>query len=329
MTEIVREKPVKFSLPRRIKRLEEVAFNLWWVWHPEAQRLFKDIDDLLWEQSYHNPVVFLRDVDRARLNAKTNDRYFLDKYDRVLREFDRYMNENDTWFSETYPALHEELMAYFSFEFGLHESLMVYAGGLGILSGDHLKQASDLGIPLVAVGFVYTYGYFSQRISEDGWQEANNVPIDFDALPLIRLLDENGEPIKISIDLPGRKVFARIYELDIGRVKLYLLHTNIPDNSPNDRQLTDMLYISDLELRISQEILLGMGGVRALRALGYSPTAWHMNEGHSAFLTLERALEYIQKGMSFDEAAELIKKDQHLHHAIPRSQPVTMNSLCG
>jgi starch phosphorylase len=308
MTEIVRERPVKFKLPRRIKRLEDVAYNLWWVWHPEAQRLFKEIDALLWEESYHNPVVFLRDVDRKRLNAMTNDRYFLDKYDRVMREFDRYMKENDTWFSITYPALHDELIGYFSFEFGLHESLMVYAGGLGVLSGDHLKEASDLGLPLVAVGFLYTYGYFSQRISEDGWQEAVNVPIDFDSLPLIHLLDENGEPIKISIDLPGRKVFARIYELDVGRVKLYLLHTNLEDNSPNDRQLTDRLYISDLELRISQEILLGMGGVRALRALDYTPTAWHMNEGHSAFLTLERALEYIRKGMTFTEASGIINK---------------------
>jgi len=308
MTEIIREKPVKFSLPRRINRLEELAFNLWWVWHPEAQRLFKDIDELLWEESYHNPVVFLRDVDRTRLNAMINDRYFLDKYDRVMREFDRYMNEKDTWFSATYKDLQDELVAYFSFEFGLHESLMVYAGGLGVLSGDHLKQASDLGIPLVAIGFVYTYGYFSQRITEDGWQEAENVPVDFNALPLIRLLDEDGEPIKISIDLPGRKVFARIFELNVGRVKLFLLHTNLPDNSPNDRQLTDMLYISDLELRISQEILLGMGGVRALRTLGYTPTAWHMNEGHSAFLTLERALEYIKTGMTFNEASEMVKK---------------------
>jgi starch phosphorylase len=308
MTEIVHEKPVKFSLPRRIKRLGDLAFNLWWVWNPEAQRLFKEIDRLLWEDTYHNPVAFLRDVERSRLNAVTNDRYFLDMYDRVLREFDRYMNEKDTWFSQTYPELTDELLAYFSFEFGLHESLMVYAGGLGILSGDHLKESSDLGIPLVGVGFVYTYGYFSQRISEDGWQQANNVPIDFDSLPLIRLNDENGDPVKISIDLPGRKVYARIYELNVGRVKLYLLHTNIPENDPNDRQLTDRLYISDLELRISQEILLGMGGVRALRALGYEPTAWHMNEGHSAFLTLERALEYVDKGMTFDDATALVKK---------------------
>ena len=308
MAKIKIEKPVKFSLPRRIKRLEDLAYNLWWVWHPDAQRLFKEIDPLVWEESYHNPVVFLRDVDRTRLNAVTNDRYFLDKYERVLREFDRYMNEKDTWFSQAYPNLTKELMAYFSFEFGLHESLMVYAGGLGILSGDHLKEASDLGIPLVGVGFVYTYGYFSQRISEDGWQEADNVPIDFDYLPLLRLLDEDGQPVKVSIDLPGRKVCARIYQLNVGRVKLYLLHTNIPDNDPNDRHLTDRLYISDLELRISQEILLGMGGVKALRTLGHEPTAWHMNEGHSAFLTLERALEYVTQGKSFDQAVEIIKK---------------------
>lgn len=308
MTEIVREKPAKFSLPRRIKRLGELAFNLWWVWNPEAQRLFKEIDELLWEATYHNPVSFLRDADRSRLNAMTNDRYFLDRYDRVLREFDRYMNEKDTWFSRTHPDLRDELLAYFSFEFGLHESLMVYAGGLGILAGDHLKESSDLGIPLVGVGFVYTYGYFSQRISEDGWQQAENVPVDFDSLPLIRLMDKNGKPVKISIDLPERKVCARIYELNIGRVKLYLLHTNILENDPKDRQLTDRLYISDLELRISQEILLGMGGVRALRAVGYEPTAWHMNEGHSAFLTLERALEYINKGMTFDQAKDVIAK---------------------
>jgi starch phosphorylase len=308
MTDIVRERPVKLSLPRRLKRLEELAYNLWWVWHPEAQRLFREIDSLLWESTYHNPIMFLQKVDRSRLNAATDDRYFLDKFDRVMREFDRYMIDKETWFSKTNPELKDELMAYFSFEFGLHESLMVYAGGLGILSGDHLKEASDLGIPLVGVGFVYTYGYFSQRISEDGWQQAENVPIDFDCLPLIRLMDKDGEPVKISIALPGREVSARIYELNVGRVKLYLLHTNIPENDPKDRQLTDRLYISDLELRISQEILLGMGGVRALRRLGYQPTAWHMNEGHSAFLTLERALEYVEAGMSFSQATELIQK---------------------
>lgn len=308
MSEIIQEKPIEFNLPRRIMRLEELAYNLWWVWHPEVQQLFKEIDALLWEETYHNPVAFLRDVDQKRMEGLINDRYFLDRYDRIMREFDRYMNEVDTWYSKTYPKLSEELVAYFSFEFGLHESLMVYAGGLGILSGDHLKEASDLGIPLVGVGFVYTFGYFSQHITEDGWQEAENVPIDFDSLPLLRLLDDKGEPVKITIDLPGRQVFARIYQLNVGRVRLYLLHTNIPENMDEDRHLTDMLYISDLELRISQEILLGMGGVRALRTLGYSPTVWHMNEGHSAFLALERALEYIREGMSFEEASKQIRK---------------------
>lgn len=308
MTEIIREEPVKFSLPRRIKRLGELAYNLWWVWNPEAQRLFRQIDDLLWERTVHNPVAFLREVERSRLNAVTNDRYYLDKYDRVMRAFDRYMNEKDTWFSQNYADLSEEQIAYFSFEFGLHESLMVYAGGLGILAGDHLKEASDLGIPLVGVGFVYTYGYFSQRINEDGWQQAENVPIDFDALPLIRLLGEDGQPLLIAIDLPGRQVFARIFELNVGRVKLYLLHTRIPENNTVDQQLTDRLYISDLELRISQEILLGMGGVKALHLLGYQPTAWHMNEGHSAFLTLERALTYVRQGMPFEKAVTLISE---------------------
>ncbi len=308
MKDIIREKPIKFTLPRRIMRLEELSYNLWWVWHPEAQRLFRAIDNQLWEDSYHNPIMFLRDVDQKRMNDMINDRYFLDRYDRVMRDFDEYMKGNETWFSETHSDLQNELIAYFSFEFGLHESLMVYAGGLGILAGDHIKQASDLGIPLVGVGFVYTYGYFSQRISEDGWQEAENVPLDFDTMPLLRLLDKNGDPIKVKIFVSGREVYACIYELDVGRVKLYLLHTNLEDNQPHDRHLTDLLYTSDLDLRISQEILLGMGGVRALRALGYKPTAWHMNEGHSAFLALERTLEYIQKGKPFSEALELVKR---------------------
>jgi len=175
---------------------------------------------------------------------------------------------------------------------------MVYAGGLGVLSGDHLKESSDLGIPLVGVGFLYTYGYFSQKITEDGWQEARNVQIVYDDLPLVALYDEKHEPIKISINLPGRRVFARLYELNVGRVTLVLMQTNIPENNPNDRQLTDRLYISDPELRISQEMLLGIGGLRALQALGHNPTVYHMNEGHSAFLTLERIRQLMQKGLN-------------------------------
>ena len=299
---IKRVVPDSFDLPRRIKRLAELAHNLWWVWNPEVVRMFKEMEPILWENCFHNPVVFLRKINRAALNRFTADRYFLDKYDRIMREFDRYMASKDTWFETTYPDLTDEQIAYFSFEFGLHESLMVYAGGLGILSGDHLKEASDLGLPLTAVGFLYMYGYFSQHITEDGWQQAENIPIIFDDLPLISLVDENDQPIKISIDLPGRKVYARVYELQVGRVKLFLMNTNITENDAKDRQLTDRLYISDLELRISQEILLGIGGVKVLRELGYNPSIFHMNEGHSAFLALERVREFVVSGVSLEEA---------------------------
>jgi starch phosphorylase len=333
MEKIIREIPNSFNLPYRIKKLSDLAHNLWWAWNPEAARMLKEIDPLLWERSNHNPVVFLRSVDPKIYDALIKDRYFLARYDRILREFNAYMKSKDTWFSRTYPNLLEEEIAYFSFEYGLHESLMVYAGGLGVLSGDHLKESSNLGIPLVGVGFLYTYGYFSQKITEDGWQEARNVHIVYDDLPLIALYDENHEPIKISVELPGRTVFARLYELNVGRVKLVLLQTNIPENNPNDRQLTDRLYISDPELRISQEILLGIGGFRALKALGHNPSIYHMNEGHSAFLTLERARELVQQGKSFDEAMDIVKHSSVFttHTPVPAGNdefPIWMVEKC-
>lgn len=306
MENIIREIPNHFSLPRRINRLSELTYNLWWIWNPEAQRLFSQIDKALWERTYHNPVAFLRQVERARLNAATYDRYFLDFYDRVMRNFDAYKNPQSTWFQSTYPNLTDKTIAYFSFEFGLHESLPVYAGGLGVLSGDHLKEASDLGMPMVAVGFLYTQGYFSQHITEDGWQEARNRGLNFDELAVIPLMDANSKPVTISVELTGRSVYARLWQLQVGRVPLYLLDTNVEQNTPVDRQLTARLYTSDPELRISQEILLGIGGVRTLNLLGYKPTIWHMNEGHSAFLGLERARELIQQGLTYEEAVAKI-----------------------
>ena len=308
MNKIIREAPNSFDLPYRIKRLADLAHNLWWVGNPEAARMFKEIDQLTWEQCTHNPIVFLRKVDRQIFDDLIKDRYFLERYDRIMREFDAYMHKDDTWFNETYPTLKNEQIAYFSFEYGLHESLMVYAGGLGVLSGDHLKEASDLGLPLVAVGFLYTFGYFSQKISEDGWQEARNIELNFDDLPLIALYDEQRKPITISIELPGRSLFARLYELNIGRNKLILMHTNIPENNHQDRQLTDRLYISDPELRISQEMLLGIGGLRALQRLGYKPSIFHMNEGHSAFLTLERVRQLVAEGKTIEEAKQAVRK---------------------
>ena len=301
------EVPNHFSLPRRLKRLGELAYNLWWVWNPEAQRLFSRLDPELWEGVYHNPVMFLRQIDRARLNAATNNRYYLDFYDRMLRAFDQYMAQENTWFAQTYPQHGQDVIAYFSMEFGLHETLPIYAGGLGVLSGDHIKEASDLGLPFVGIGFFYSEGYFTQRITEDGWQEAQYDVHPFENLPALMVTDGAGKPLTISIDLPGRQVQARVWEIRVGRAPLYLLDCSLEVNAPPDRAITARLYSSDLDLRISQEILLGIGGVRLLRALGYQPRVWHMNEGHSAFMVLERIREYLKDGCSFDEAADLVR----------------------
>ncbi len=304
---IKREIPNHFSLPRRIQRLGQLAYNLWWVWNPDGQLLYRQIDRRLWDQVDHNPVAFLRTVERSKLNAMTNDRYYLDLYDRVMQKFDQYVAGTDSWFAKTYPKLSDKEIAYFSFEFGLHESLPVYAGGLGILAGDHLKEASDLGLPLRAIGFIYNQGYFTQRVTEDGWQETHTHFLNFEQSPIIPLLDEDDKPVMISIELPGRSVFARIWEVAVGRISLYLLDTNLDVNSEADRQLTARLYSNDLDVRVSQEILLGMGGVRALRRLGINPTVFHMNEGHSAFLALERILEMAKEGKTFAEAADIVR----------------------
>jgi starch phosphorylase len=301
------EIPNHFSLPRRLSRLGELAYNLWWTWNPEAQRLFSNIDKGLWESVYHNPVIFLRQVARSRLNAAMNNRDYLESFDRIFRAFDQYMKEDETWFTKTYPELRHRLIAYFSMEFGLHETLPIYAGGLGILSGDHAKEASDLGLPFVAIGFFYTEGYFTQRITEDGWQEAQYISHPLDELPVLPVFDENDVPVTISVQIAGREVFARLWEVHVGRVPLYLLDTNIESNAPQDRALSARLYSGDPEMRVSQEILLGIGGLRALRKLGYNPSVWHMNEGHAAFLILERIYERIQTDCTFEEAADLVR----------------------
>lgn len=300
--------PNSFNLPRRLRRLADLAYNLWWTWNSDADRAYRFLDPELWEATYHNPVRLLRSIDRQRLTAATQDRYYLDFYDNVITAYDAYMaGRENTWYAQHHPDRLHQPIAYFSTEFGLHETLPIYAGGLGVLSGDYLKEASDLGMPLVAVGFLYTQGYFVQRITEDGWQEANYHNLSFSDLPVHHVFDENGEEITVSVDLPGREVSACLWRVQVGRVPLYLLDTNIESNLPSDRELSARLYTSDLELRISQEILLGLGGVRALRALGYNPTVWHMNEGHSAFSTIERARELTAGGRTFHDALEKVK----------------------
>jgi glycogen phosphorylase len=295
---------------------------LWWTWNSDAGTVFRRIDPEIWETVAHNPVIFLRKVPRSALTAATRDLSYLEHYDEVVRSFDEYLiAAKEAW----YPQHHAEKMAspigYFSTEFGLHESLPIYAGGLGILSGDHLKEASDLGLPLVAMGFLYTQGYFKQHITEDGWQESVYASLDFNDLPVHPVVDRAGEPMTVSVELPGRNVQARLWRIQVGRVPLFLLDSNVPANAPMDRDLTARLYTSDMELRLSQEVLLGLGGVRALRALGYNPAVWHMNEGHSAFLSLERLRELVAAGNTFEVAREKVRRSTVFttHTPVPAS----------
>ena len=292
----------KFTLPKRIARLGELAYNLWWTWQPEAARLFGKLDYDLWERLDHNPICFLQEATYERLEQIAKDDEYLALYDALFEKFDAYFTKQ-TWTQKSHPEFDNKPVAYFSMEFGLHETLPIYSGGLGVLAGDHLKESSDLGLPLIAVGFMYAEGYFSQRISEDGWQEAINKPLIFEHLP-VSLVTKNKKPVTIQIEFPDRNVTAQIWEVRVGRIPLYLLDSNVEGNTDFDRQLTARLYWSDLDRRVMQEVLLGIGGVRALRALGFKPAVWHMNEGHAAFLTLERARELVASGSTFAEAAK-------------------------
>jgi len=292
-----------FNLPRRLRSLADLAYNLWWTWGRDADQVFELIDRETWEVAYHNPVSFLRLVDHDHLITASHDSHYLDLYDRVIQAFDDYMTCGDnTWYARHHQEWFNQPIAYFCAEFGIHEALPIYAGGLGILSGDYLKEASDLGMPLVAVGILYKEGYFIQGISKEGGQEAHYADLSFSDLPIYPVLDDQGDKLTIDIKFPGRDVYACLWRVHVGRVPLYLLDCDVANNKQSDRDLTARLYVSDLELRISQEIILGIGGVRALYALGYKPAAWHLNEGHSAFLTLERARKLTADGSTFEEA---------------------------
>ncbi|HEX8729832.1 MAG TPA: alpha-glucan family phosphorylase [Ktedonobacterales bacterium] len=287
------------TIPQRIERLYELAYNLWWSWTPSAQALYEQVNASLWERSEHNAVATLAGADPRRLHALAENGEFLARYDGVMAEFDAYMRPASTWFSEQFPQHAEAIMAYFSAEFGLHESLPIYSGGLGILSGDHCKEASDLGLPFVGVGFLYPQGYFRQRITRDGQQEAIYEKLEFSQAPARPAKDAQGREAIISVDLPGRTVYAKVWHVQVGRIPLYLMDTDVPQNTPTDRTLSARLYGGDHEMRISQEIVLGIGGVRALRALGVDAKVWHMNEGHAAFLGLERCRELVN-GLEVD-----------------------------
>jgi starch phosphorylase len=300
--------PLEEKMPEKINRLPELAYNLWWSWNPNARALFKRLDLTLWRSTQHNPVQMLQEISPDRLQEASNDSAFCRHYNKVMMELDRELENGHLWFPETYPELSGKKIAYFSAEFGLHNSLPIYSGGLGILSGDHAKEASDLGLPLVGIGFMYPQGYFRQRIPSHGWQEAIYEQLDMNQAPIQLVRNENGEELKVSVELGDRSVYARIWDVRVGRVHLYLMDTDVEENDPWDRELSARLYSGDGEVRIRQEIMLGIGGVRTLRALGIHPEVWHMNEGHSAFLVLELIREKVATGMPFDQALAQVRE---------------------
>jgi len=298
---------VPTKVPERLKKLSDIAYNFWWTWNSEAVDLFKAIDPSLWESTGANPTAFLRRVGSRKLEEMAHNRDFTGIYDAVVRKYDDYMNETSTWFRRTYPEQEGLSVAYFSAEYGLNESLPIYSGGLGVLSGDHCKSASDLGIPFTAVGLFYRQGYFNQVISGDGTQQTAYSTLDINDLAIRPVVNDSGEKILISVDLPGRAVYASIWLVKIGRVNLYLLDSDVPQNSDHDRGITARLYGGDGDTRIQQEILLGIGGVRALEALGIHPSVYHMNEGHSGFLTFELIRKWMQDGhLSYNQALEMV-----------------------
>lgn len=296
------------AFPPRIHRLLELASNLWWSWHPEARELFATIDRTLWELTHNNPVKLLRELPPARLHVLAQDPSFLRRYDAVMMAFDAALTKRTTWFARTWPDFPEGTIAYFSAEFGIHSSLPIYGGGLGILAGDHCKEASDLGVPLVGVGFMYPLGYFHQRLSFDGRQEAVYEYLDPAAAPLTPALTPEGRRCMVAVPIDTREIHVTVWHVRVGRVSLYLMDTDVPENAPWDRELSARLYGGNQETRILQEIILGVGGVRVLRALGIAPHVWHLNEGHAAFVLVERLREFVQAGMPFAEAMEAVRR---------------------
>lgn len=292
-------------LPEALKRLEELANNLWYSWNIQARTLFERLDEELWIRLGHNPKLFLRNVDQVRLQKAATDPLFLNAYQQVLSGYDSYHQSKDRR-NEAKQLADDDLIVYFCAEYGFHESLPIYSGGLGILAGDHCKTASDMRLPFVAIGLFYHQGYFSQLIDGDGNQIATHNTNDPQHLPITPVQDEGGQDIFIDIKIGETPVFAKVWKVQVGHINLYLLDTNVAQNNEHDRAITYQLYGGDQHTRIKQEIVLGIGGARLLRRLGITPTIWHINEGHAAFLILERVRERMNEGQSFETALEAV-----------------------
>ncbi|OGS34388.1 MAG: alpha-glucan phosphorylase [Elusimicrobia bacterium RIFOXYB2_FULL_49_7] len=317
------------SLPDQLKGLLDIAYNLWWVWNSEAVELFRRIDRDLWEESYHNPIRLLGAIGQNRLQELATDNSFISHMERIQEDLNRYL-KLPTWYNKECTDHKNCKIAYFSTEFGLHESLPIYSGGLGVLSGDHLKSASDMGLPLVGVGLLYRFGYFKQYLNFDGWQQEEYVENHFFRMPVQRVKDQNGKVLKVAVELDKSTIYARVWKIQMGRVTLFLLDTDIDENTPKDREITGQLYGGDREMRIRQEIILGIGGIRALKAMGIEPSVVHINEGHSAFLILERIRMFMEeKKFSFAEARELVQASSVFttHTPVPAGNEVFVPEL--
>jgi starch phosphorylase len=299
--------PANVRVPPELEGLRRLAYNLYWSWHPRARAIFARIDGTTWAR-HHSPIPILTGMVNWAPLLDNPD--FMAEANRVIGDFDRYLgNGADHWFHRRHARELDGPIAYFCAEYGLHESLGIYSGGLGVLAGDHMKSASDMAMPLVGVGLLYRNGYFRQTIDADGHQEHRYVNFDLSRLPLTRVLSREGEPLSVSVELPGRDVAVDVWLAQVGRVPVLLLDTDTPANDPSDRPITHILYVRGREMRLHQELILGVGGVRALRALAIAPAAWHLNEGHSAFLLAERARELVAHGAELDDALATVARN--------------------
>jgi len=294
-------------VPERIFGLVDLAYNLWWSWHSSASVLFKMLNRAEWKMSRHNPVRMLLDTPPSFLERAAATPEFLRRYDIIMNRFQEYMAPGTSWFAQHYPVREPLTIAYLSSEFGLHQSLPFYAGGLGILAGDHTKASSDLGVPMVAVGFMYAEGYLHQHVEGDGWQRNVAEILDRDAAPVLRVLDDDGKQVVVQVPQVDPPIYVAVWKVQVGRVPLYLLDTHIDENLPENRSISHRLYLTEIEYRLRQELVLGIGGRKVLQTLGAEYSAMHLNEGHSAFALLERLRERIEVGMSFEEAREQVR----------------------
>src|SRR5882757_9392676 len=293
--------------PARIDRLDEVAVDLWWSWN-EARAVFRRLDYPLWRSTVHNPVRMMWDIAPDKLEKAAADPSFLAIYDRAVEALDAARAAKNSWWSERFPHLAGRSIAYFSAEFALHQSLPIYAGGLGVLAGDHCKEAGDLGLPLIGIGFMYPQGYFHQRLSAEGWQEESYEHLKWGDTAIEPATLPDGSPLITAVPIGDRSVLVAVWRVRLGRVTLYLLDTDLEENAPWDRELSARLYGGDRDTRVQQEIILGIGGVRALKAMGCDPGVYHLNEGHAAFVVLQRIRDLCEKGWSFDAALEEVRR---------------------